>query len=143
MHTFLTSTGEMLIAKTLWETTPSEETYFWEESYDSLKILNLRKSSGMKPFSGIWKHAFVQHGCFFAGLFPCNFNDQLIPYFWDLLFHAHIGIHKWESWSLILAKVSSSFKSYMYKCTCSLCDYFVAVFITVDFKVLFYFIFNM
>ena len=50
---------------------------FWEKGNFSLKCLNLRKTSGLKPFSGIWKDTNLCNKGIFSFQFSCNFDDRL------------------------------------------------------------------
>ena len=73
--------------KTLWETAPCDKWHhFWKRGSFSLKYL---KTSGLKPFLGIWKQTyFVQQG-YFLSYFSCNY-DQFMS---DLLLYVYVGIN--------------------------------------------------
>ena len=53
---------------------------FWERGNFSLKYLKLKKTSSLKPFSGIWKHTNL-----------CNSDDQLSP-------NVHRFVILWYNW---------------------------------------------
>ena len=79
-----------------------------ERGHFSLKYLNLRKTSGLKPFSCIWKKS-VQQGFFFFHLFLATLISNWAQIFSDLLFNAYVGYTctKWEYWSLTIYQTCS------------------------------------
>ncbi len=72
--------------------------------------MNLRKASGRKPFSGIWKHTilFNKGGCFSFCIF-LQLRRPIGPKF-SQLFCFMLGYTKWGYWSLTIIKVYPALK---------------------------------
>ena len=65
---------------------PMKQHSFWERGNFSLNYFNSRKTSVLKPFSGIWKHTNLCSN----GIFLFNFDDKFSPNFLQVCYNVHM-----------------------------------------------------